>query len=98
MMLIELTYKADIATIEQHLTAHRSFLDRCYQQGYLLASGPKEPRTGGIIIALISDFRDITAIFAEDPFYIHDLADYKFTTFNPVKSHPAIKDLLSATT
>jgi uncharacterized protein YciI len=94
MIIVELTYKVDLATIDSYLTAHRDFLEKYYQQGYFLVSGPKEPRTGGIIIALTTDLAQLVAILAQDPFYLHDLADYKFTPFSPVKSHKAIKELL----
>jgi len=94
MIIVELTYKVDLTTIEQHLADHRNFLESYYQQGYLLASGPKEPRTGGIIIALTKDLHELTAILAQDPFYLHDLADYKFTIFNPTNYHSLIKELV----
>jgi len=94
MIIVDLTYKVDLATLEQHLAAHREFLEKYYQQGYFLASGPKEPRTGGIIIALTDDLQELVAILAADPFYLHEVADYKFTIFKPVKSHPVIRELL----
>ncbi len=94
MIIVELTYKVDLATLEQHLADHRNFLENYYQQGYLLVSGPKEPRTGGIIIALTNNLHELTAILAHDPFYLHDLADYKFTIFNPTKAHDLIKKLV----
>lgn len=94
MIIVELTYKVDLAAIDRHLADHRNFLESYYQQGYLLVSGPKEPRTGGIIIALTNNLHELTAVLAQDPFYLHDLADYKFTIFNPTKAHTLIKDLI----
>lgn len=94
MIIVELTYKVDLQVLDQYLAAHRNFLEQYYQQGLFLASGPKEPRTGGIIIALTNDLQALTAILAQDPFYLHDLADYRFTPFNPVKFHQAISELV----
>jgi uncharacterized protein YciI len=94
MILVELTYKVDLTKLDEYLVAHRAFLDKYYQQGLLLMSGPKEPRTGGIIIALTEDLVKLSAILAEDPFYQNDLADYRFTPFKPIKYHPALAEVM----
>ena len=52
MIIVELTYKKLLSKIEQHLEGHRNFLQQQYAKGHLLASGPKEPRDGGVMIAL----------------------------------------------
>ena len=50
--LVEITYTADIIDkIEVILPDHRAFLQTGYDRGWLLMSGPLNPRTGGIVIA-----------------------------------------------
>lgn len=94
MIIIQLTYKAPITEIDQYLTAHREFLDYYYKQNLLIASGPLNPRTGGIIIAASHDQRTIEEIFKKDPFYQADLADYQFLSFTPIKHCSALKDII----
>lgn len=53
MFIIELSYKKALDVIDKHLEAHRAYLDEGYKNNYFLVSGPKTPRTGGIIIIQI---------------------------------------------
>ena len=41
MLLIELTYKKPIDEVNNFLDQHRSFLNKYYENGIFLASGPK---------------------------------------------------------
>jgi len=81
MFVIELIYKADLADIDAHMTAHVRFLKKYYAAGHFLVSGRKIPRDGGIILAVGKSRREIEAIIAEDPFYKHDLADFRIIEF-----------------
>ncbi len=84
MLIVELVYKKPIAEVDKHLQAHRSFLQSCYDQGLLVASGPKDPRDGGILIAL-TDKTTMNEVIKQDPFYINGVAEYHITQFEPVK-------------
>jgi uncharacterized protein YciI len=95
MIIIQLTYQVAIEAIDQYLEAHRAFLDKYYQQGLLIASGPLNPRTGGIIIAASNHLDEVKAIFKEDPFALANLAEYHFLDFTPVKYCEALKALVS---
>ena len=68
MLLIELTYKKPIDEVNNFLDQHRSFLNKYYENGIFLASGPKNPRDGGIIIA-VANREAINTIILEDLFY-----------------------------
>ena len=81
MFVIELIYKADLADIDAHMTAHVRFLKKYYASGHFLISGRKIPRDGGIIVALAENRREIQAIIEEDPFYEHGLADFRIIEF-----------------
>jgi len=81
MFIIELTYKADLAEIDAHMAAHVIFLKKYYATGNFLVSGRKKPRDGGIILAVGQNRRQIEAIAEEDPFYVHDLADFRVIEF-----------------
>jgi len=84
MVIIELNYKKPIEQVDAYLAEHRYFLQRHYDNGTLIASGPKNPRTGGIIVAN-SDKETMSEIIKEDPFYINEIADYNITEFEAVK-------------
>lgn len=95
MYIVELTYLQPTSAIDTQLEAHRQFLATQYERGLFIASGPKQPRNGGVIIVSGKVSRDeLDAILAQDPFHIHALADYRIVAFDPVKSHPQITDLL----
>jgi uncharacterized protein YciI len=81
MFIIELIYKADLAEIDAHMAAHVRFLKKYYATGNFLVSGRKKPRDGGIILAVGQNRRQIEAIVKEDPFYAHDLADFRVIEF-----------------
>lgn len=76
MMVVELTYKKSLEEVNKFLDQHRIFLKKYYDAGIFVASGPKDPRDGGVIIA-IADKTTIKKIVSNDPFYKNDIADYR---------------------
>jgi len=81
MFVIELTYKAPLADIDAHMTAHVAFLKKYYDSGHFLVSGRKIPRDGGIILAVGDSRAEIEAIVREDPFCRHGLAEVRVIEF-----------------
>jgi uncharacterized protein YciI len=81
MFVIELSYKVDLAVIDAHMSAHVAFLKKYYAAGNFLVSGRKLPRDGGIILAVGQSRQQIEAIVQEDPFVVHDLADFRIIEF-----------------
>ena len=55
MFVLELTYTAPMDAVDAALEAHRAWLDEQYGKGVFLASGPKNPRDGGVILAVAED-------------------------------------------
>ena len=94
MIIIQLTYTKPLEDIDAHLSEHRDFLSGLYERGVLLASGPQEPRTGGIIISLLDDMTELKNIMADDPFNQAGLCDYAYTRFNAVKCHHQLQLLI----
>lgn len=87
MFLIQLTYTQPLEVIDAHLAAHRAFLEEGYQQDYFVVSGPKQPRTGGVIISQLTDRAQLEQILARDPFHLNQVAQYDIIEFEPVKYH-----------
>lgn len=90
--LIEVTYTAPAEKIDAVLADHRAFLQKGYDQGLLLMSGPQNPRTGGIIIGRAESMEAIQAYFAQDPYALEKVATHRFVEFNPVKHQPIVAD------
>ncbi len=88
MFVILITYTKPLADVEQHLANHRAFLGKGYEKNYFVASGPQNPRTGGIIISQLKDREQLESILKDDPFLVHQIADYNIIEFEPVKYHP----------
>ncbi len=93
MLVVDIVYLVPIEQIDLNLSAHRNFLQKYYDLGFLITSGPKNPRDGGIIIAL-TDKASMEKIIQEDPFYKLGLATYEITEFEVVKTCEALKPLL----
>lgn len=85
MFIISLTYTCDISEIERFLPAHIAYLDRHYAANEFLMSGRKNPRTGGVIIAVTETLQALDKILDDDPFKINNLAHYEITEFIPSK-------------
>lgn len=73
--------------IDKYLAEHRTFLDSGYRDNFFVASGPKNPRTGGIIISQLKNREQLENILKQDPFSINDVADYEIIEFSPTKYH-----------
>ena len=81
MFILSLSYKKPIEEADRHMQAHMDWLKGAYADGTFLASGRKEPRTGGVILAR-GTRPAIETLCASDPFSIHEIADYDITEVN----------------
>lgn len=84
MFVILLQYKKPLDEIDNYLVAHRAFLEEGYKNNYFVVSGPQEPRTGGVVLSPLTDRTQLESLMQQDPFCIHDLAEYQFIEFTPV--------------
>jgi uncharacterized protein YciI len=91
MFVIMLHYKKPLAEVDKFLTEHRNYLEQGYQKNYYITSGPRNPRTGGIILSQLQDKQQLEKILEQDPFYINDLVEYEIIEFIPVKYHADFK-------
>ncbi|CAN5288234.1 YciI family protein [soil metagenome] len=87
MFIVILTYIKPLDIVDQHVTEHRAFLEQGYQQNCFIASGPQNPRVGGILISQLSDRQQLEQLLKNDPYQIHGIAEYQIIEFNPVKYH-----------
>lgn len=85
MFIFKLTYKKPLKVVEQHLAAHREFLDKFYDTGKIVASGPREPWIGGVILCNVKTTDEAQTIISQDPFFKENIADYEITQFHVTK-------------
>ncbi len=88
--IITITYASPTEVIDQVRAKHRSFLDRGYEKGLFIASGPNSSRNGGVILAS-GDLDEIKTLLQEDPFITEKVASYSYHSFDPVKHAEAFK-------
>lgn len=81
--IINLTYKKSIEYVEKYLQDHIKFLDKYYDSKNFLLSGRKNPRTGGVIICKFESIEAVNSALKEDPFYIHEIANFEVIEFEP---------------
>ncbi|MFB7645537.1 YciI family protein [Streptomyces sp. NPDC059095] len=90
MFVLELTYTAPLHRIDASLADHVAWLDAQYGAGTFIASGRKEPRDGGIILAVGDDRAAIERLVASDPFLVNQLCTYRITEFRATKVAPRL--------
>lgn len=96
MFIVSITYQRPLSEIETYLEEHIAFLNHYYANGTFLASGPKERRTGGVILATAPTREALEAILEEDPFKREQLAHYEITEWLANRSAPGLELLLNA--
>lgn len=86
MFVLELTYTAPVERVDALLQDHVTWLDTQYAAGVFIASGRKNPRDGGVILAVGDDRELIEKIIAEDPFTVQGVCAYRITEFIATKT------------
>lgn len=83
LMLVR--YRRPLPEVEAATEAHRAYLRTLKARGTLLASGPLDPRTGGVVLFRVQDehpLADLDAIRNDDPFFQAGLATYEPLVWN----------------
>lgn len=81
-----MTCTAPVEHIDATLQDHVAWLDTQYASGMFIASGRKNPRDGGVILAVGDDRAQIEKITAEDPFVARGVCAYRITEFIATKT------------
>ena len=73
MFILSLTYVKPTEEADRLMQPHMDWLNAGYDSGMFLASGRKNPRTGGVILAR-GERAEIEAYAAADPFTVEGVA------------------------
>ncbi|WP_370046990.1 MULTISPECIES: YciI family protein [Salipiger] len=90
LFVVDIEYVVPFEQIEPVLEPHMAFVKQGYADGHFLCSGPKNPRTGGIVIAIGETLAVIEALMAEDPFVSAGVVKVQITEFAASNRHPAL--------
>ena len=94
MVIIDIKYKKELDVVDQFRNEHVEYLSRFYKQGLILASGPYNNRSGGLIISTM-DLKSAHAYMINDPFYIYDIGDFEIKEFVPTKIINEFKQIIN---
>src|SRR4051812_10956549 len=68
IFVLLLTYVRPLEDVDALMSEHMAWVRQQYEAGHFLVSGPRVPRTGGVILARGDDREAIEALAASDPF------------------------------
>jgi uncharacterized protein YciI len=79
-------YRRPLEEVVVHQEAHRAYLRSLQEKGVLLASGPCNPRYGGLLLLRVADddFQALDAVRDDDPFVQNHVAQYELLGWAPV--------------
>ena len=93
--IVFINYIVPFEQIQEILPKHRAYLDKGYQSGMLLMSGPNTAKTGGIVVARANSLNELKDFFTQDPYNINNAATYSYHEFDPVKYNDIVKSWIS---
>ena len=79
-------YRRPLEEVLVHQDAHRAYLRGLKDKGTLIASGPMDPRFGGVVLLRVPD-EDAAALDTVrdgDPFFRNGVAQYELIGWTPV--------------
>ena len=79
-------YRKPLEEVVVHQDAHRAYLRGLKENGVLIASGPMDPRFGGLLLLRIADgdTKMLDSVRDNDPFFTSGVAQYELIGWNPV--------------
>jgi uncharacterized protein YciI len=91
---IEGTFKNPLPVTHEVLgtiiTDHLHFLQYGFNEGWILVSGPKQNRCGGIILAKAESAKDLERWLSSDPLQISGVQEYRIMEFEHYKCQEMI--------
>ena len=81
--ILILTYIKPLEEIDAAIPAHVEWLKKRYAEGIFLASGRRNPRNGGVILAKCESLASLEERLREDPFQALKLATVEIIPFEP---------------
>lgn len=94
--IVEGTFKEKIPLgqdeLQKAIEDHLAFLQKGFDEGFILVSGPKVGVGGGIIIVKGQSLEEIENYISQDPLKISDVQEYKFLEFKLHSCQPMLNE------
>jgi uncharacterized protein YciI len=91
--LLEGEYLVPFEELSELVPTHREFLQKGYDAGFFLCSGPQIPARGGFLLARAESLAKLEDLLAEEPFTkAKKMRFCRITEFNPVQHQPILKE------
>jgi uncharacterized protein YciI len=91
--LLEGEHLVPFAELEDLVPKHHAFLQKGYESGHFLFSGPQIPAHGGFLVARAKTLEALNDLLAEEPFVKAGKMRFKrITEFSAAQSQPYLKD------
>jgi uncharacterized protein YciI len=82
----------DKTKLDELIQEHKVYLQKGFNEGWILLSGPKALVAGGIIIMKASSLNEVENYFSEDPLKIAGVQEYRPIEFKLHDAQPMLKD------
>ena len=90
--LLEGEYLVPFEEFSDLVPKHREFLQKGYDAGHFLCSGPQIPARGGFLLARAESLEKLQEILADEPFTkAKKMRFSRITEFNPVQHQSILK-------
>lgn len=96
--LVESTIKTTDTDRESRGTVekHHEFLEKGFDEGRILFSGPKSPvGSGDIMVVRGEGLNEVREFFMHDPVITSRVAEYEYTEFRAVQYRPEVEEWLT---
>ena len=77
-------YRRPLEEVVVHQDPHRAYLRGLKEKGILIASGPMDPRFGGLLLLRVPEAAALDGIRDGDPFVQNGVAQYELIGWAPV--------------
>jgi uncharacterized protein YciI len=79
-------YLASPEEVAEVVPDHRDWIRGHYESGVMLASGPQEPRVGGVLVLRCPSIGEARELVDADPLVTRGVARYGLVAFQPTPS------------
>ncbi|WP_170351909.1 YciI family protein [Ruegeria atlantica] len=91
LFVVDIEYIVPMNQVEPVIDSHMDFVHASYKDGRFLMSGPKVPRSGGLIVMTADSREEAEKYLEHDPFAQEKVAKFRVTEFRASNLHPALK-------
>lgn len=96
MFIAIITYKKPVEEVNRFLGPHCDFLSAYISIGNIIAAGPQNPASGGVILLKADSCEEVDDIISRDPWNVRGLVDYQIVEFIPTMiGDPRLVEVLS---